>query len=207
MCDKCAIDMELNFEQKTYEKNETFVSTLEAFNDLYITYSDAVYANIRKLVKSTNDAEDILQDVFITLWENQHKLSKHSIRGWLFVVSHNKALDYLKRYVKFSIDELDVYQDIADLSPDGKEIEETYLEQMRMIVEAMDTLPYRKKQVFQLCRLDGLTKEEVALRMGISSQSVTDYLKQSHRAIRTYILAKYPYAVATGGILLILSFS
>ena len=177
--------------------------TLQDFSALYNRYANAVYANIFKLVKCTDDAEDILQDVFASLWENRHKLHSQSINGWLFVVSHNKAMDHLKRQLNYTSDAVTACEALADPIAESHENEARYLQQWQMIIEAVEVLPQRKKEVFQLCRLEGRSKEEVAAIMGISPKSVADYLKQSHKAIKDYITARHPYAVANAVLIII----
>ncbi len=71
---------------------------IEMFYFFYKKYYKNIYLNILKLVQLPQSAEDILQDVFLTFWENRNKLSsEQSISGWLFVVSHSKSLSYLKK--------------------------------------------------------------------------------------------------------------
>lgn len=164
----------------------------ESFTAIYAQYCDIVYANILRFVKNEGNAEDILHDVFIQLWENRNKLHDKSIGGWLFVVSHNKALDFLKRSVKFSLDYIGDYDALTHLVADQDDKEEVYIQQVSLLKEAVEQLPLRMRRVFQLCRLEGKSKEEVASLLGISSNSVTDYLKQSNRAIRSYIQHNYP---------------
>jgi len=169
---------------------------LNDFNALYEKYCDPVYRNIVKLVKNDDDAEDILQEVFVSLWENRHRLRGRSLSGWLFIVSHNKAMDHLKKQVHASLDQYGWIEQLEDASSDGAEKEALYMEQLKMVSEAVDALPKRKKEVFRLCRLEGYSKDDVAQMMGISYQSVTDYLKQSNKAIKAYIIQNYP-GVAT----------
>jgi|SRR5690606_1077041 len=176
------------------EQPLTDIVNLKQFNTLYEKYCDPVYRNILKLVKNDDDAEDILQDVFVSLWENRHRLRGRSLSGWLFIVSHNKAMDHLKKKVHVSLDQYGWVEQIADAPTDGPEKEAMYMQQLNMVIEAVDALPKRKKEVFRLCRLEGYSKDDVALMMGISYQSVTDYLKQSNKAIRGYIIQNYPYA-------------
>lgn len=176
------------------EQPLTDIVNLKQFNTLYEKYCDPVYRNILKLVKNDDDAEDILQDVFVSLWENRHRLRGRSLSGWLFIVSHNKAMDHLKKKVHVSLDQYGWVEQIADAPTDGPEKEAMYMQQLNMVIEAVGALPKRKKEVFRLCRLEGYSKDDVALMMGISYQSVTDYLKQSNKAIREYIIQNYPYA-------------
>jgi len=65
---------------------------ISAFNTLYWDYHGPVYANALKLTRDSSIAEDIVQEVFVTLWEKRHTIDpKQDVAGWLFVVSHNKA--------------------------------------------------------------------------------------------------------------------
>ena len=186
------------------EPRQPSAFTLTEFSTLYQQYADAVYANIFKLVKRPDDAADILQDVFATLWESRYKLNSHSINGWLFVVSHNKAMDHLKHQLTQVIDAAHMVETLPDTTPESTEKEARHEAQWHMIMEAVNALPLRKKEVFQLCRLEGRSKEEVAAIMGISAKSVADYLKQAHKAIKDYITARYPYAMASGALLVVM---
>lgn len=169
--------------------------SVDAFRSLYDRYHRLVYANILKIVRQPEYAEDILQEVFVALWEHRSKIkSNQSVGGWLFVVSFNKATTFLKKKVKESLfDYVEEYTDYEHILPEETADEEEYLVQWTIVEEAVNALPARKKEVFKLCRFEGKAKEEVASMMGISTVSVKDYLKQSNRAIKDYITLKYPH--------------
>ncbi len=168
--------------------------SVEAFSTLYERYHQSVYANILKIIKVPSLTEDILQEVFVALWQNRHRIqANQSIAGWLFVVSYNKSCSLLKRKVKESLQYVENYDPYENLSYEDSVDEDMYSTQLEIIEEAVNALPSRKKEVFKLCRLEGRPKEEVALMMGISPESVKDYLKQSNRSIRDYISLKYPH--------------
>ncbi|WP_276481383.1 RNA polymerase sigma factor [Paraflavitalea pollutisoli] len=167
---------------------------LEHFDRLYYTYHQAVYANIFKMVSHASCAEDILQEVFLSLWENRQALDPDKVAGWLFVVSYNKAASYLKRKLKeptlLVADDESITHDMAAAeSPD----EELFQLRLSAVEEAINHLPARKKEVFRLCRFEGKSPNEVASQLGISELSVKDYLKQSTQFIRQYIRSRYPH--------------
>ncbi len=176
----------------------------KAFDRLYQQYHKAVHANILKLIKDSGIAEDILQDVFLSLWQNRFKFDgKESVGGWLFVVSYNRSLNMLRSKLKESIEYVDSYPAEPVASNDAMETEAKHLLQLTLLEEAVDNLPARKKEVFKLCRYEGRSKADVAELLGISQQSVADYLKQSNVAIREYVNQRYPrYAAHTLGMLL-----
>ncbi|NQD72053.1 sigma-70 family RNA polymerase sigma factor [Sphingobacterium shayense] len=164
-----------------------------AFDRLYNRYHRAVHLNILKFVKEPEIAEDILQDVFLSLWQNRSKFENYeAIGGWLFIVSHNKSLNSLRKKINESIEYVFTYPVEPEASGSNIEAEELYTLQMRLLDEAVDNLPARKKEVFKLCRYEGRSKADVAELLGISLQSVNDYLKQSNSAIRKYVLQRYP---------------
>lgn len=167
---------------------------MHKFAQLYETYANAVYANILRLVKRPECAEDLLQEVFTALWQNRLKLvDEKSIPGWLFVVSYNKSITFLKKKVKEAIESVDTYDQYLQLENEDVIDEDLYEQQIRMIHQAVEKLPKKKREVFKLCRIEGRSADEVAKIMGISSHSVKDYLKQSNRAIKDYIQNEAPY--------------
>jgi len=168
------------------------------FEQLYQTHADAVYANILRLVKRPECAEDLLQEVFISLWQHKHTLTdQKSIPGWLFVVSYNKSLTFLKKRVKESIESIDSYEQYLQLENEDIIDEDLYQQQLSIIHQAVEELPKKKREVFKLCRFEGRSTDEVAQLMGISKESVKDYLKQSNRTIKDYIKNQSP-SVAMG---------
>lgn len=165
---------------------------ITAFNYFYNQYHKPVHQNILKVVKDPELSLEILQDVFLSLWQNRHKIeSQKSVSGWLFVVSYHKSLNVLRKKVKESIEYCAEYP-IEGLIQADEQVDSILDTQMRVLEEAVAILPKRKQEVFKLYRYEGASKESVADQLGISLQSVNDYLKQSNQAIRKYIAQHYP---------------
>ena len=177
---------------------------LADFDSLYYRYYQAVYANIYKMVNQQQCAEDILQEVFLSLWENRKSLDMEKVAGWLFVVSYNKAATSLKKKLK----EPAILVQEAGL-PDtmllpAETDEQLYQLRLSVVEEAINHLPARKKEVFRLCRFEGRSYDEVAELLGISVMSVKDYLKQSTQFIRKYVHHRYPHFETSGMSLLLI---
>ena len=179
--------------------------SVPAFDAIYNRYYRAVYANIFKLVKIPEHAEDILQDVFVSLWQNRFKLrTDRSVAGWLFVVSYNKSLTFLRQAVRRFEAYVDNYDQFESLRPDEAVDELEFAHRLDVIEEAVEALSARRKAVFRLCRFEGKTNEEAADLLDLSAETVKDYLKHSTKAIKTYIGEKYPHHLAEITILFIL---
>lgn len=167
---------------------------LSAFDGLYHQYHHAVYSNICKLIGQKEAAEDILQEVFLALWERRHKLDTARVAGWLFVTSYNKSLKYLKKKSREKAVHLSDDMLYTDIAGEDVTSEDLYSLRISMIEDAVNHLPERKKQVFRLCRYEGRSCDEVARMLDLSPGSVKDYLKQANRQIRDYIFSHYAEA-------------
>lgn len=159
---------------------------INAFNTLYWEYHAAVYANALRLIKDPAIAEDIVQEVFVTLWGKRHAIDpEQDIAGWLFVISHHKTVDQLKRKLRQALVQKDLSIFGEDhstiLNPDLKE------EQLSAIEKAMDQLSPQKRKVFELCKVQGRTYKNAAEELHISKYTVKEYLSEALVSIKKYI--------------------
>ncbi|HXO77620.1 MAG TPA: sigma-70 family RNA polymerase sigma factor, partial [Puia sp.] len=123
---------------------------------------------------------------FLKLWERRSSLDPdQSVPAWLFVLSYNKAIDYLKHYLRHSIS-LDESQEKMLVVPP----EETYLtieEKTQLLSEAINQLSPQKRKVLELCKLQGKTYEETARELHISRHTVKEYLASAISHVKGYI--------------------
>lgn len=154
-----------------------------AFAAIYDKYHHALYRSVYKICQSTAETEDILQEVFVTLWEQCGGLDKsQSIGGWLFTVCFNRAVNHLKKKTR----ELSRAKIATERTPEIIDIHE--LEAQWLVMErAIEQLSAQKKKVFQLCKLEGKTYEEAAAILGISRHTVKEYLSESMKLIRGFV--------------------
>lgn len=159
---------------------------IDAFDSLYHQYHGMVYANVFKLTRDENITKDILQEVFISLWEKRSMIDPDKdVAGWLFVVSYNKALTWLKRSLRTTI----VY---TKASEQPVEAENGHYEaQMQLLREAIGQLSPQKRKVFELCKIHGKSYDETARELHLSKHTVKEYLSASLACIREYV-RKHP---------------
>ena len=159
---------------------------INAFNTLYWEYHAAVYANALKLIKDPVIAEDIVQEVFVTVWGKRHTIDpEQDLVGWLLVISYHKTIDQLKCKLKETLAHKNISISIEDhsilVNADLKE------EQLTTIEEAMDQLSPQKRKVFELCKVQGRTYKKAAEELHISKYTVKEYLFEALVSIRKYI--------------------
>ncbi len=155
-----------------------------AFNDLYWKYHAVIYYNSLKLVKETCAAEDIVQEVFISLWEKRQTLDPElDIAGWLFVVSYNKSVTYLKHKLRQSMAQ--TYQLLPEA--ESPEVENLYIARSNMLEKAVGELSPQKRKVFELCKLQRKTYEEAAIELKLSKHTVKEYLSGAVVSIKEFV--------------------
>lgn len=150
-------------------------------------------------ISDENEVEDIIQESFITLWENRKSIDpEKSIESLLFVILRNRCLNFLKsKKVEEERTDLDNLQ-VAEIqylyqldftNKEEKSLEEMLVESLR---EAVNELPSKMKKVFVLCKLEGRKQKEVAEELGISVKMVEKHIAKAKRQIREKLLKNYP---------------
>jgi RNA polymerase sigma factor (sigma-70 family) len=181
-----------------YELSTTLISDFSkgdklAFAAIYNRYQRAVFANISKLIAQEQIVEDILHDVFIKLWENRHQLTdEKAVASWLFTVSYHQAVSYIrlvikeKKYLSFvATQPVEAHLSGTELKA-GKELKHN------LIAGAIERLPAKKKQAFELCKLQGKTYAEASAIMGISPDTIKEHLQIAIQFVKSYARARYP---------------
>lgn len=161
------------------------IDDVKAFDTLYLKYHHALYSNIFKLSKNADAAQDILQEVFITLWEKRLTLNPDQpVSNWLFAVSYNKSVNYLKKLLKESVNLGDTNEEMQP--NDEKEINLREI-QIMLIKRAVNKLSPQKRKVFDFCKLQGKSYEETAKELNISKHTVKEYLSEAVMNIKEYV--------------------
>ncbi|MGN6532518.1 MAG: RNA polymerase sigma factor [Ginsengibacter sp.] len=159
----------------------------EAFTQLYNEYSERLYYNILALVKDELIAEELLQDIFVQIWKKKENiLIEKNIAGYLFRVSRNRVYDFFKALNS----EQALYNRIRSFATDQYlHIEEAIFsrENADLLQKAIKTLSPKRRQAFQLCKLDGCSYKEASELMGISISTLKDHMAKAREAIREYI--------------------
>jgi len=160
---------------------------VSAFDSLYWKYHQAVYRNIFKFVKEPIGTEDILQEVFTRLWEKRKEINAtQSVAGWLFVISFNLSVDYVRRKLR----EQTIHKELYNIDPEedfGLDNKNVYEEQYQLLEEAIAQLSPRKRKIVTMCKLEGKTYDEVAAEMNISRNTVKEHLSIAMARLNDYI--------------------
>jgi len=142
---------------------------------------DKYYDNIRNFLyyRSGNieTAEDLLQDVFLRLWENKEKIREESVGGYLYTIAANLIKNHYRR------NEIS-YQFINSLTQKNNSESPEFLMEMQefdhRLQQTLAAMPEKSRDVFLMNRIDGLTYGEIADRLQLSIKAVE---KRMHKAL------------------------
>lgn len=159
---------------------------MTCFEKVYSCYKDRIYYYALKLTKSEELAEEVVQDVFVKIWTSRKRIdTQYNFSSFVFRVAHNHAINILKRiaYEKMAKERL---SKTAVSTATDTEDTVIYKEYMGIITDAIERLPPKRKNIFNLSRTDGVSHDEIALQMGISKNTVKSQLVKATKFIKNY---------------------
>lgn len=141
---------------------------------------------IRQIVGSTSVAEDLAQDTFIKLWQRPSKAA--DTPGLLHRTAHHLALDYLRAQEVRQRHHLNSLQNTPNethQAPNPEQLADIQ-QQWQALIDQLDTLPERTKQVFLLNRVEGETYTAIAQKLGLSISTVEKDMMRAMRLCRQW---------------------
>jgi RNA polymerase sigma-70 factor (ECF subfamily) len=158
------------------------------FEETYRRYAKRVYAFSLKYLRNKEDAEGMVQEVFIKLWAVRHRLSEiENLEAWIFTVSFNIIRKHFKRIAR----EKNYIQSFSksDLSDSGVSMTEIeYNDLIKQAEVIIDKLPDRQKAVYLLSKKEGLSNSEIALKLKITKKTVENHLFKAKVFIRNMLI-------------------
>jgi RNA polymerase sigma-70 factor (ECF subfamily) len=161
---------------------------MSAFDSIYKKYSVRIYSFVFGIIKSKDDAQDIVQEVFIKLWDKRESLKEHlSFKSYLFTIAYNTTISLIRARVKEKDFAAMVKSKQIPLNIDPANVQLEYTELKEKLEETINKLPKRQKQVYLLSRKEDLSYKQIAIKMGISVNTVENHMSKALRFIRSNI--------------------
>jgi len=177
-----------------YSDNNVLIEALrngdeKAYAYLIDTYHHklCVYAN--SLVKNIYSAEDIVQNVFIKVWEQRTRLkSDHALKSFLYKLVYNEFIDlYRKNQSLFSLEKS--YYDALN-SIVFEDDSESFQRVLNVVNKEIQNLPPKCKEVFILSKKEGLTNIEIAEHLDVSVKTVEAQITKAFSLLRSSLEEK-----------------
>jgi RNA polymerase sigma-70 factor, ECF subfamily len=155
-----------------------------AFDALFKKYSKRIFKFGYSILKSTEESENLIQDVFLNLWENRHKVEHDSsIKSYVFTITYNTAISVLRkkaREEKF----FEYLKSLQELHEEPVIAEIEFNELSDKLDGIINKLPQRQKEVYQLHKIEGLTYKQIAERLNISVNTIENHMATALKTIR-----------------------
>jgi RNA polymerase sigma-70 factor (ECF subfamily) len=159
-----------------------------AFKQMYEEYHGQLYFFALRFVKSKELAEEIVHDVFLKVWETKNSLDTTlSFKSYLYTITKNLVLNILTRAEM----QLKIKNEIVLYAPRFEnfvENEVIYNEYETIAYAAISRLPIQRQLVFRMCRLEVMSYEEVAKKLGISKGTVSDHMVKAIKFIKDFMM-------------------
>jgi RNA polymerase sigma-70 factor (family 1) len=159
-----------------------------AFTEIFDRYSSLLYQHTYNKIRNSEEARDIVQEIFAKLWTKYDELDFKTLnlKGYLYTAARNAVFDLLRHKVH-----IDAYADSYTRFTAAGTSETDYLireKQFAAIIEAeIAGLPPKMREVFELRRVDNLPNKAIAEKLNLSEHTVKDQMKKALKILRPKI--------------------
>lgn len=161
---------------------------MAAFDAIYYKYSHKLHLFVLRYLKQEEDAEGIVQEVFIKIWESRKKIDTYqSFEGFIFTIAYNATISLLRKrmsetksreYLK-SLQQPDIPETAID--------ELQYKELNHKVQKLLKELTPRQREIYQLSREEGLSHKEIAEKLDLSESTVNNHLVTILKYLKSHL--------------------
>lgn len=157
-----------------------------AFTKLYNEYKNVVFSTALKITKSKILAEEVVQDVFLKIWQNHENLAEiTNIENYLFIISRNHIFDMIKKIAR----DTSLVIDSNYKSTSTNDTEDAIKDDQYNVIlnQIVDQLPPQQQKIYKMAKWDGLSHQKIGEDLGISTETVKKHMAQALKFVRTKI--------------------
>jgi RNA polymerase sigma-70 factor (ECF subfamily) len=159
---------------------------IEAFNRIFYAYSSKLYHFAYGYLKSKEDAEEMVQEIFSKIWDKRADIKEEfEFRSYLFSIAFN----YIKKYFrsKALINKYTEFATINNLESEQIQEDVNYVSLKLRVDQLVNQMPEKRKTVFFKSRVEGKNSKEIAVEMNISPSTVENHLNQALKFLRLHL--------------------
>jgi RNA polymerase sigma-70 factor (family 1) len=155
-----------------------------AFKAIYDQYWDRLYKVAAGKVPYAENAEEIIQDIFVDLWERRELLVIGDLEHYLFRAVKYKVLDYIRAQMVRRQHEDSVLRNTIEYGDPDIEEELAYRELREAFHSGLNDLPEKTKEIFRLSRVEHFSVREISETLRVPERTVTYHIAQALRILR-----------------------
>jgi RNA polymerase sigma-70 factor, ECF subfamily len=173
----------------------------KAFELLFSIYFARLNDFAKNVVRDDFISQDIVQEVFVKVWECRNAIESVNLEAYLFRLVRNRTIDYIKhlKVVNNRIQEIHIsskYEELYRIDFIGNEPYVLIEEELKIKIEkTIQGLPDRCREVFILSRMDGLKNKEIAEQLNINIKNVERHLNRAMQSFRKNFAEQLPVAL------------
>jgi RNA polymerase sigma-70 factor (ECF subfamily) len=155
---------------------------------IYIHFKTPLVHFLVSLLKDKQEAEDIAQETFITLWENRETLdSRRNVRSLLFVIARNKVINLFNRNQVGKHYATEVER--TGTEPSANSEDELIAQETELLIDlVVNRMPEMRRDVFALSYYQGLSNNEISERLNMSKENVANHIARAKRELKKILL-------------------
>lgn len=159
----------------------------DAFCELYASYKNRLIYFAMRFLKSREYAEDVFQDAFTVIWQGRRFINPDtSFSSYLYTIVRNRVLNQLRDLDNQDKLKEQILAQAVDYTEDTKH--RIMADDLRHLIAcAMQQLTVRQREVFRMSREEQMSHQEIADALGISINTVQEYISTSLRVLRVYL--------------------
>lgn len=158
-----------------------------AFSLVFNMFKNDIYSYALSLVKNPEYAKEVVQDVFLKLWQTKERICLESdFKSYLFKIAKNTVFDLLRKAANDYKLREEVYYFSNQIETNTSESNSEHLS-IEIVKKVCKSLPEKRKAIFEMSKFQGKTHSEIALELNISQQTVKNQIHLAIQQIRSLV--------------------
>lgn len=154
---------------------------LNAFEEIYRRYWKQLYSISYKRTQSTEISEELVQDIFTSLWEKRQTIHVENLSAYLFTATKYKIINHFHR----EMSKRNFMTSVSLESAENSTEEMVLLDDLNQALsQEIEKLPAKRKMIFKLYRQQNLSMKQVASQLGVSEKTVENQLNKAFKMLR-----------------------
>lgn len=156
----------------------------KAFQQLFEQYAKRIFAFAKGFLKSNSDAEEIVQEVFVKVWQARESINTElSFKSYLFKITYNCIREYFNKQSRENRYKHEILDDSVEFDNRTEERLD-YKSLLELVEEKIEQLPPRQRQIILLSKKQGVPTREIATLLEISPRTVEKHLSEALKQLK-----------------------
>ena len=161
---------------------------IDAFDLIYNKYCNKLHKFVLRYLKQEEDAQEIVQEVFIKIWESRNNINTYSsFESFLFTIAYNSSISLLRKRINEEKSR-DYLKHFPQLYQADTIIDDIHFQELNQKVNLLlEQLTPRQKEIYSLSRDEGLTHKQIAQKLNLSENTIKNHLVSTLKFLKSHL--------------------